>query len=304
MEIHDQILRKIANTLFGNVQQMDLLGLFNGQLGPALFFYHYSRYINKSIYAEIASDCIDAIYGEMGVNMPKDFANGMTGVGWAINHLIEHEFIETEDDNILEEVDEAVKKMDMMDFINDISEETPLFSKGLYAIARREPVFIAMALVECKDFLGKNEIVFPLCYLNSVLYMVIRAYQSGIESSLCEQLMSAVYQHVTIALEKKRNAESDWVTLQHLVRHIGQDISTAANWQLLLNVIEISQKAFLKSCWNGFIYGESGLKHVPMSDIQTFVDDIVRDLHYKDLALYSGLSGLGIELIKLNQTRE
>lgn len=302
MEIHDRILQKIANTLFGNVQQMNLLGLFDGQLGAALFFYHYSRYINKSIYAEIAGDCFDTVYGNMSINISKDFAAGLTGIGWAVNHLVENKFVEADDD-VLEEVDEVVKQMDILDFMNEINDEVPLCSKGLYSITRHDNAFIATTLLQCKELLEKEDLSFSLCYLNSVLYVVIRAYKFGIEISLCKQLIDTLYQHVTLVLAKKHYSESDIFTLRHCISHSAQDISAANNWQLLLNRIEISSKALLTSCWNGLIYNVSGLKYVNMSDIQTFVDDIVSNLRYKDLGLYQGLSGLGIELIKLIQSK-
>jgi len=302
MEIHDQILRKIANTLFSNMQKMPYLGLFSGRLGPALFFFYYGRYSNKYIYSIIANDCIDAIYGKIH-NMTKEFADGLTGFGWTINHIVENHFVETDDDNTLDEVDEIVKNMDISNFMYEMSSETPLCSKGLYAIARNDKDFITSTLMQCKELLEQKDIRFSLCYLNSVLHIVIRAYKADIELALCRYLIEAIYGHVASTLEKKHYSESDLVTLQHFIRHIGQDISEPAKWKLLLEDIKISQKAILSSCWNYLIYGESGLKQVNISDINMFVDDLICNLRYQDLALYSGLSGLGIELIKLNENR-
>jgi hypothetical protein len=235
--------------------------------------------------------------------MPKEFADGLTGIGWAINHIIENHFVDAEDGDTLEEMDEAVKNMDISDYISEISSETPLCSKGLYAIARNDISLITLALFQCKELLENKDLIFSLCYLNSVLHIVIWAYQTDIESDLCRRLMETLHQHIALALEKKHYNESDLVCLQHLIGHIGENILTLTPWQLLLEGVKFSQKAILLSCWNYLIYGESGLKQVNISDVNTFVDEIVSNLRYQDLALYSGLSGLGIELIKLNENR-
>lgn len=128
-------LERIANILLLNSSFTDNLGLLNGKMGIAIFFYKYGRYSNNKVYTDYAGELIDEIYEEINTNTSVDFANGLTGIGWGIGYLIENKFVDADSDEALEEIDNAVYRSMLnspllIDNVND------LFGCGLYCLSR------------------------------------------------------------------------------------------------------------------------------------------------------------------------
>lgn len=101
-------LRRIANFLLLNASFIDNLGLLNGKMGIAIFFYHYSRYTQNKIFEDYAGELIDEIYEEINVNTPVNFADGLTGIGWGIEYLVKNHFTEGDTDEVLAEIDNTM----------------------------------------------------------------------------------------------------------------------------------------------------------------------------------------------------
>ncbi len=300
MKSIETILKKIANTLFINIQNVDLYGLLNGKLGIALFFFHYARYSNQPTYRDFADEYIDFICDHLNMNSSKDFANGLTGHAWAIHHVIENRFVEADDD-ILEGIDINIGKMDISDFSMEIDNEIPLFSKGIYFTTRRKVVLIKETLYQCVEFLEEQDRILPLSYLNSIMYFLVKSYQLNIETVLCIKLFELLIGRVKSTIEKKMYTDSDMVTLKNNICQIITGINGSKNWEPIVNHIEISQESTLKAGWNSLIYAYNNLQYVKVEDINSFVDHTIRNLRDRDLPLYNGLTGLGFGLMKLTK---
>jgi hypothetical protein len=54
-------LERIANLLLLNASFIENLGLLNGKMGIAIFFFHYARYTNNKIFENYADDMVDEI---------------------------------------------------------------------------------------------------------------------------------------------------------------------------------------------------------------------------------------------------
>ena len=106
----DSHLQRIANVLLLNASFIDNLGLLNGKMGIAIFFYHYARYTDNKVYSNYAGELIDEIYEEINKNTPIDFANGLTGIGWGIEYLVKNGFVEADTDVALSEMDAGISK--------------------------------------------------------------------------------------------------------------------------------------------------------------------------------------------------
>lgn len=86
------LLTRIADYLMMNASFQDDLGIFHGKMGCVLFFAHYSRYIGQERYAEFASELLDEIYTDLNERTPVDFAYGLCGIAWGIEHLVQQGF--------------------------------------------------------------------------------------------------------------------------------------------------------------------------------------------------------------------
>ncbi len=128
-------LRRIANVLLLNASFTDNLGLLNGKMGIAIFFYHYSRYSGNKIFGDYAGELIDEIYEEINTNTPVDFANGLTGIGWGIEYLVKNGFVQADTDEALTDIDNSVYRIRLQSpiLINNCND---FFCYGHYYISR------------------------------------------------------------------------------------------------------------------------------------------------------------------------
>lgn len=100
--------QRIINTLLLNASFIDNLGLMHGKMGISILFYHLARKYNNKIYEDYAGELIDEIYEEINPKTPVDFENGLAGIGWGIEYLVQNKFIEADTDEVLEEFDKKI----------------------------------------------------------------------------------------------------------------------------------------------------------------------------------------------------
>jgi|GEM_PF-759965 len=102
--------QRIINSLLLNASFIDILGLMHGKMGISIFFFHLARQTGNQIYEDYAGELIDEIYEEITANTPVDFENGLAGIGWGIEYLVQNGFIEADTDEVLEEFDNRIFK--------------------------------------------------------------------------------------------------------------------------------------------------------------------------------------------------
>ena len=131
----DDRLRRIADVLLLNASFLENIGLLNGKMGIAIFFYHYSRYSGAKIFEDYAGELIDEIYEGINNSTPIDFTNGLTGIGWGIEYLVKNKYVEADTDEALSEIDNSVYRNSLYrPFL--LENDKHLFGYGLYYIAR------------------------------------------------------------------------------------------------------------------------------------------------------------------------
>jgi len=112
--MNDAILKHIlkhitmkANVSLGN-------GLFAGKSGQIIFLYHLSRATNDKQAEQLADTLWDDMYislkSQNKLSAPN-FDNGLAGIGWSQEYLVEHKFCEGNTDYILKDIDDAVFKV-------------------------------------------------------------------------------------------------------------------------------------------------------------------------------------------------
>lgn len=99
---------KIAQIIKQNGLAGSNHGLINGNTGISIFYYHLARKTGISEYEKIADDFLDKAYSNLSSQAPPDFENGLAGIGWGIEYLVQNNFAEGNTDEILEEVDNKV----------------------------------------------------------------------------------------------------------------------------------------------------------------------------------------------------
>jgi lantibiotic modifying enzyme len=100
-------------------------------MGIMLFFAHYGRFTGNTIYTDFAGELLDEIYEDIRSDTPIDFENGLCGIGWAIEYLLQNAFMEGDSDEILFEIDKKIMACDIRR-IDDASFRTGLGGISCY----------------------------------------------------------------------------------------------------------------------------------------------------------------------------
>ena len=111
------------------------LGLFHGRMGIILFFAHYARATPSKHYEDFAGCLLDELYEEIHEDLPVNLENGLCGIGWGIEYLVQQGFMEGNTDEILADIDRKVMELDPLRMTN-LSFRRGLARIAFYVIAR------------------------------------------------------------------------------------------------------------------------------------------------------------------------
>ena len=128
--------QRIINSLLLNASFIENLGLMHGKMGISICFFHLARQTGTQIYEDYAGELIDEIYEEITKNTPVDFENGLAGIGWGIEYLVQNGFIEADTDEVLEEFDNRIFKELIYNTPKEISLLKGLLGIGFYFLKR------------------------------------------------------------------------------------------------------------------------------------------------------------------------
>lgn len=102
------ILKSIVDHLILYSLELNDIGLFYGKMGILIFFEHYAKYTSQSVYEDFAGYMFDEICDDIQENMPIGLSNGLCGIGWGIEYLIQNDFVKGDSGEILLELDRKV----------------------------------------------------------------------------------------------------------------------------------------------------------------------------------------------------
>ena len=79
-------------------------GLLNGKMGGVAFFGQYAKHTGKAYFREYAEELLD----------------GLCGIGWGVEHLIQNALLEGDSDDVLEDIDKKIIERDPL-YIEELS---------------------------------------------------------------------------------------------------------------------------------------------------------------------------------------
>lgn len=133
-------MNKYSIQITHQIQQNGLAGtnygLMHGNTGLCLYFYQLSKRTNNPEYEQLADDLLDKVFANLSTSAFADFENGLAGIGWGIEYLVQNGFAEGDTDDILEEVDNKVFKSLNEENINSFELGNGLTGFLFYLISR------------------------------------------------------------------------------------------------------------------------------------------------------------------------
>ena len=132
MERKDILLRKIANTIVANLNNIPSDGLFYGKTGVSMFLFAYSRQTGIKQYGMFAGRLLDDVLMSDKSGMTSGVAEGYAGIGVGLVWLLRHGFIEIEDGNVLKVFDDLLlENIDESRRLDKLYGQN-VFSAGIY----------------------------------------------------------------------------------------------------------------------------------------------------------------------------
>lgn len=97
-DIHETIKKEYIN--------YPSVGLLSGLTGAALFQFYYAKLKDDEKHASLGMDILTNVLEKVNKNLiPPDFCAGICGIGFAIDHLYQHDFLESNCDNLFADLD-------------------------------------------------------------------------------------------------------------------------------------------------------------------------------------------------------
>ena len=89
------------------------IGLLDGKMGIALVLAHYARCSRKKKIEHAADFLVDNVMNQLTTTVSIDFANGLSGIGWGIEYLIQNNYMKGCGADILQDLDERIMQVDV-----------------------------------------------------------------------------------------------------------------------------------------------------------------------------------------------
>ena len=135
MITHSLLINSIADQLLYRSLFSNKLGLLNGKMGMAIFFYYYARYTGNKWYDDFAGELLDEIFTNISQDMSITFESGLCGIGWGIVFLESQGYIEGDMDEVLQDLDSKIMERDLSR-VTDFSLDTGLEGTIAYVRSR------------------------------------------------------------------------------------------------------------------------------------------------------------------------
>ena len=331
----DARLQRIANVLLLNASFTNNIGLLNGKMGIAIFFYHYSRHTENKLFEDYAGDLIDEIYKEINTSTPVDFANGLMGIGWGIEYLVREKFLEADTDDVLSDIDNIVFRATLKTPAL-ITNQTDIFGFGLYYLARlngREndndnlnTVIKKQMLIylhdDCERLLTKEELFdlkVPQLTINQIISIVyfltelqrlklfpvkLAKLEGYLPKYILEKAEKPKYEIERTALIQLLTEFSKKLTNKNLnseYLQICESMKVETNKELQTNISILN--GFIKSTWYSLLYPVSfqnmqlAEKALAIADNEESWNQRLDELNIDNFGLDNGMAGLGLAIL-------
>lgn len=308
----NKILQQIANTIVANLANTESIGLFDGKLGIALFLCRYSRYSGCSIYEDIASDLIDDVFKQLKPNMSPSAIDGMASIGYGLSILLKERFLESDpDDDVLQDIDNALLTNVKVPFMQELHFPVPLYSSGLYLLSRLphsdkeiEQKWIDQVVENAIGYITqgvkKGQSVPKLSLLNSMLFVFKRLMDTGTtDKRNIVQLLGDLLELSAQAIQNS-NKELDVLLLKQSITTLPTNLKQEK--QDVIKAIEqidvplnCDPKDFwYDNLWWSILYDVPVVEGFSFDTIIDYIDNRIQDSYYDEMIVNNKLSAVGL----------
>lgn len=111
-------------------------GLYNGRVGLCMGAFLMHRNTGEATWNEEAMRLLDEICENIGMVKQLNFSSGLSGIGWALEWIVQHNFVEANTDDVLESLDDELFKAIIYTKFESLSLETGTIGLALFFYKR------------------------------------------------------------------------------------------------------------------------------------------------------------------------
>ena len=126
--------QRVVHKLIIDSTGMSDIGLFTGKMGIILSLVTYSRSTKQKAIEEVADFLMNQVLESMTNISPLSFSNGLTGIGWAIEYLIQNGYMPGCGADICTDIDNKLMSYDIRR-VGDFSLENGIYGWLHYIVA-------------------------------------------------------------------------------------------------------------------------------------------------------------------------
>lgn len=300
-EIKNSVLQSIANTLGMYVYHIDNNGLVNGKTGIMLYLYCYSRYVEEEYYEDFAGELLDGML-KVSRLLPPDFEEGLAGVGWGVDWLIKHDFVEGDTNVVLKPIDNKLRTL-----LTYGAETSLIGMLNYWAVRIREGISESDAVkltVDLLDFIHRSleKGAVSLYHINVILHFLWRTrcfVQTEKEIAII-QVLNPIINEV---FSKCAFEAVDLFIFHHLLKKFDGKITLTQDAEItfcLYASVPLTIPQRIQAAWQEWIYLDEVTCPMPGDkEIMDYVNKILQRIQLTDFTLHQGLAGLGIWILNM-----
>lgn len=163
--------QRLLHNLVLHSNDVPARGLFDGQMGIVLVLSEYVRARKMRPLKTAINFLLDQVLDNLSTEMPLEFANGLTGIGWGVEYLLQNRFQRGQGADICTAIDQKLMQQNILRQI-DLSLDKGLEGWLHYIVAH----------VQGAQQVGRH--VFDSAYLQDSLAVCRHLLQQDISPSL------------------------------------------------------------------------------------------------------------------------
>ncbi|PWK80339.1 hypothetical protein LX99_00804 [Mucilaginibacter oryzae] len=132
--MREELLKRKLNML--EREFTDSYGLYNGKTGLALSYFLMGQITNNDYYTGRGQHLLDELSDGMAAVNGSSFEEGLAGIGWAVEWLVQNEFISANTDEILGDLDDELYKTVVYEKSSGLSLNDGTIGKAMYFYKR------------------------------------------------------------------------------------------------------------------------------------------------------------------------
>lgn len=107
INIITKLNRKVEEAIKQNPQN---IGIYNGQMGIAIYYYYLHRITNKEEYRIKADSNLESVLGQIGKISNMSLKNGLLGIALGVDYLLEAGLVSGDANDVLHDIDDVIFK--------------------------------------------------------------------------------------------------------------------------------------------------------------------------------------------------